>query len=210
MNTKILFVLLFISSTIYAQDSIVKKDTLVSNIVGIFSIRSPRIETCNFDYLLGHSLDMKYKKTSLSYNISFERQNDIIYLSHQEKIDFSVFKNFSCQVQDYLDEDKTIHFSNISLYYEKKYFKIGLCESYEYYKKTNYTNIYLSFKYKFISIESFLSNNEYANKIMININPQIRAYKDLYIGIKGNYLYSNLKYSYQLLMSLNLKLNRSL
>ena len=74
MNTKILIVLLFISSTIYAQDSIVKKDTLVSNIGGIFSIRSPRIETCNFDYLLGHSLDLKYKKTS-----SFASSRDDVF-----------------------------------------------------------------------------------------------------------------------------------
>ena len=81
MKSKLLIILLFISSTIYAQDSIVKKDTLFSNIQLISSIRSPRIAECKPDYLIGNSLDLKYNQTTFSYNIYIERQNNSEYKS---------------------------------------------------------------------------------------------------------------------------------
>jgi len=197
MKYIITIILLLLSISTFGQDTLKhKKDTLFKEFDLSFSIRNPKEDSCMFDYLISQSTTLKYKKLILFYKVTYERQNDINYFSHQEKLEYRF-----CQVHNFYDADRGIKFISATAYYQKKGFKIGVSNMYETTKNTFL--IYTCYKYKTISSEIYFLDK--VNKVIVSFSPILKTYKQLSIGFKGNYIYSNNKSSYNVLLSFMLK-----
>ena len=208
---RILFILLFIPTIVFSQtikqdsliktdidtlDNVHKKDTLYKEISFNVSIRNPKSDTCKFDYLLSQSLLLEYKKIIFSYKLTYERQGDVNYFSHQEKLEYKFF-----QFQNLVDADRHINFKSATIYYQKKWFKLGVSDLYE--ADSNRFMIYSAVKYKFIASEIYFFDN--VNKFILTITPNIKTYKNISLGMKGNYIYSNKLSTYHILFNIIIK-----
>lgn len=194
-NGFIVFIMLLITISAYPQDTV---KVIQSDVKLHINTRNAKIDTC-FDYYFGTGLKVIIKESvTVDLKGSYERDNGIIYLAHQEKA--------SCQYGQagYIyDTEKDIKLFYASVYYPfLKIFKVGYDFSVD--QDINHS-IYLSVKWKFVSAQVVFLED--IRRIKYLVNPTIKKWKRLSLkaNIEGFYVPEKFKWTNGLTLNYKIK-----
>lgn len=194
---KYILTLIFVTFSLKAYP---QKDTIRSTIKFHVNTRSAKFDTISFDYYFSIRSKTTIQKFLIVLTASYERDNGINYFAHTEKISF----NYG-QIGNIYSEEKDMKLLYATIYYPiKDILKIGYDFSMNYIKEYKHS-IYLGIKWEFIDVEIAFFDKLY--RIKYNIEPVIKKWKKvkLGIGIKGLYINKNFKWQNGLTLNYKIK-----
>lgn len=174
-----------------------EKDTIRSIVKFHINTRSAKIDTVSFDYYFSIKSETRVKGILIELTASYERDNGTNYFAHNEKLSFKYG-----QIGNIYSEEKNMKMFYTTIYYPiKDILKIGYDFSIN--KQYNHS-VYMGLRYKFIDIE--VAFFQKLHRIKYSIEPVIKKWKKVKLGIQIKGLYLNNRFKWQNGLVLNYKI----